>query len=267
MLRAGKKAVILAPQKLTAYQVVASLGLLPNLKLCLDAGDLASYVSGQSWLDRSGGGYDFFLGADGSATATDPTFNGVPGRRSSGEYFSLDGGDYFTYDSASETWMDALHKDNAAFTLATWVNVTGDSDLVGSNGNTLTNSGIRLQDITSQGKIFFRVANATGVTALDITTGVLGTANSVWQFIVWSMDEATPGGHIRVNLTTTNLSSAYTAPSALAATFPLQLGADGNAGGKMAAGSAMALFMAWSVSLSLAQTNSIFQATRGRFGV
>ena len=83
--------------------ILTSNSLTTNLKLCLDAGDINSYSgSGQKWLDRSGLGHDFFLGVDGSANTDDPTFNGSPGNASSNEYFSVDGGDFFRYDSTGE---------------------------------------------------------------------------------------------------------------------------------------------------------------------
>lgn len=98
---------------------VQRLGLTANLKLCLDAGAANSYASGQKWLDLSGNGYDFNRG-DGSTSSTFPTFNGTVGALSGSEFWGLDGGDFFTYDSANETWMNALHKDNQSWSLATW---------------------------------------------------------------------------------------------------------------------------------------------------
>lgn len=103
------------------YEAIVAAGLATNLKLCLDAGDALSYSSGQKWLDRSGIGHDFFLGATGSATTDDPTFGTpstpVAGGRSANEYFSFDGGDYFLYDTANEAWMETLHKVGAVFTI------------------------------------------------------------------------------------------------------------------------------------------------------
>lgn len=89
--------------------IIEKLGLKTNLKLCLDAGDINSYSgSGIKWLDTSGNGYDFYFG-DGSTSSTYPTFNGSAGGLSASEYFSFDGGDYFTYDSSYEAWMNTLH--------------------------------------------------------------------------------------------------------------------------------------------------------------
>lgn len=93
--------------------IIKGFDLTSGLQLCLDAGDIDSYPgSGIKWLDTSGNGYDFNLG-DGSTATTYPTFNGSAGALSKNEFFSFDGGDYFSYDSANETWMDQLHNDGA----------------------------------------------------------------------------------------------------------------------------------------------------------
>jgi hypothetical protein len=97
--------------------VIGNQGLTSGLRLCLDAGDGLSYRSGQSWLDRSGNGYDFFLGLNGSAAGDDPTFNGTPNLHSSNEYFGYDGGDFFAYDSVNEAWMQNLHKAGAVYSM------------------------------------------------------------------------------------------------------------------------------------------------------
>ena len=103
-------------------------GLTTGLKLCLDKGDANSYASGQSWLDVSGNGYDFFLGATGGAEASDPTSNGTAGGRSPEEYWSFDGVQFFRLASANPTWVNNFHKDNAKFTLAVNYVVDGQTD-------------------------------------------------------------------------------------------------------------------------------------------
>src|SRR5688572_16443964 len=44
------------------YQEIQGLGLTTGLQFSLDAGSADSYTSGQSWLDLSGNGQDFFRG-------------------------------------------------------------------------------------------------------------------------------------------------------------------------------------------------------------
>ena len=112
-------APVIQPTLITA---ITTAGLTSGIQYALDAGDSNSYSgTGQSWLDTSGNEQDFFRGADGSASTDDPTFNGTAGGLSDTEYWSFDGGDFFRYDSAQETWMDNLHKNNARFAFMAWV--------------------------------------------------------------------------------------------------------------------------------------------------
>lgn len=56
--------------------------------------------------------YDFYLGADNTASATDPTFTGSAGDPAA--YAALDGGDYMTLVSGANTaFLNGLHKTNA----------------------------------------------------------------------------------------------------------------------------------------------------------
>lgn len=58
-----------------AMEIATNLGLTTNLKLCLDAGSITSVVpDATKWLDLSGNGYDFFLGAAITDESTDPHF-------------------------------------------------------------------------------------------------------------------------------------------------------------------------------------------------
>ena len=105
------------------YNDIDQAGLLTDLELCLDAGAASSYTSGQKWLDMSGNGYDFFLGSEGASASTgdEPTFTGSAGGLSDSEYFVMDGGDFFSYDTGTlESWMTDMYKDNATWTVLMW---------------------------------------------------------------------------------------------------------------------------------------------------
>lgn len=73
----------------------------------LDATIADSYTSGQTWANlvetpadgASTSDYNVWLGDDGSATATDPTFTGTAG--DSGAYFATDGGDTFRFKNTT----------------------------------------------------------------------------------------------------------------------------------------------------------------------
>lgn len=252
-----------------ALYVLRRLGLATNLRLCLDAGDAASYTSGQKWLDTSGNGYDFFLGLDGSATATDPTFNGTAGGLSSAEYFSFDGADYFTYDTTNETWMENLHKDNAIFTFMAWVYIgaQGSSQgLFGNNAATNTNIGIVWQ-VASSNVQALTVTNGTAASMLQTSSTTVPAGS--WLCLGASLNEATGAGGIIwfQNGVTNTDTSTYTSPSASGATFTSAIGSRGNANGILTNNSRMAMFMAWEAALSLSQMTAFYNATRGRFGI
>lgn len=242
--------------------IISNLGLTSGLKLCLDAGDSASYTSGQSWLDTSGNGYDFFRGATGSATTDDPTFNGTPGALTASEYWSMDGGDYFRYDSANETWMNNIHKDSAKFTIIAWLypNVGSNHVVLGNNGGAVT-TGIGFHfGIQSDDKLFMRVANG-GVGALG-GTSTIGVTNTAWNFIGVTVDEAATTGTYQVNASQQAFTSTYTSPSASSASFTTEVGARGNASTPMPNGSRISMVAAWEgVSLSTTQLTSIYNAT------
>lgn len=246
---------------------LTALSLTTNLKLVLDAGDSASYSSGQKWLDRSGGGYDFFLGADGSATATDPTFHGSVGGQSDDEYWTFDGGDYFTYDTTNETWMDNLHKDNATFSWAAWIYGRLTGSLFGTNEASNSNIGVRLR------------VQGPGFQTLEVTKGAGGSSffqsatatvpAAEWGFVSGAVNEAANTFITNTSGTAESFACTYTTPSASSASFTMQIGAAGNGADKIAvAGSRMASLAIWEgTALSAANLAAIFTATRGKFGV
>lgn len=249
--------------------IIRKLGLGTNLQLCLDAGDAASYTSGQSWLDLSGNGQDFFLGANGSATATDPTFTGTAGRLSSGEYFSHDGGDYFTYDTTNETWMENIHKDNATFTLlcAIYFSNASNNALAGTAGGATAKNGFDWL-LLSNGKVYFEVLSNSVDFSLAATNAV--ATNGAWNIVAISVNEATGagGGIFFANGKSDSFNSAYTSPTASNATHTMQIGAQGDGSLLIVPnGTRIAAFCGWSRALTLAELNALFQALRGRFGI
>lgn len=259
---------------------IQAAGLTSGLICCLDAGSSASYPgSGQTWSDLSGNGYDFLLGADNSATATDPTFNGSAGALSSSEYFSLDGGDYFTLDeSANPSVIDALHKDNA---LVSWLAAVyapsawgandalfGTGDMAGTN-----NVGMSALCATGAGKMGFRAANGSGSCLSTYPDSALGT--SQWLIIGGSINEpvGSGGGFYVVNGAYNQVSAAntftatYSSPSASSAAQKLQLCAGGNGTNVIASGARIACFALWNAALSKANMDTLDALIGPRFGV
>lgn len=256
----------------TMQSAIERLGLTSGLKLCLDASDINSYSgSGQSWLDTSGNGYDFFRGTTSASQATDPTFNGVAGAQSSSEYWSFDGGDYFTYDSANETWMNNLHKNNATFTIAMWfrlASLPGSSQgLAGAYAATSPPTDIGWEVNVGSASLFGFTAYSGGAVARSVfTTGAVSAAQ--WLFGVISVDEAAGTGFVQVNSTQEAKTTTYTSPSASNANATMRIGDGGDGAAPIASGGRIASTAVWEgISITTAQALTLFEATRAKFGV
>lgn len=243
--------------------IISNLGLTSGLKLCLDAGDSASYTSGQSWLDTSGNGYDFFRGATGSATTDDPTFNGTPGALTASEYWSFDGDDFFTYDSTNEAWMNNIHKDGATFTIVVWayLGAANSQGLVGTGVSGGGKTGFYFSS-SSGGLLSFVVATGAGVALNQTGPALVGTG----QWVMFTLSVAENGGatagFFGQNNSFSTFNPAYTAPSAAAATDTFGIGRRGATEGILSAGGRVAMVAIWEgVTLTQAQVLSIYNAT------
>lgn len=163
-----------------------------NLELCLDMGALGTYSgSGQDINDLTANGVNFYRGADNTATTDDPTFNGTAGDLSSSEYFSFDGGDYFTKSSANNTFLNTLHQNNAKWAWAGWIyfpasigtthvfsTVNNPSGREGVFVGTNSASKSTVEAANASASSFSKVADAANVKAL------------AWNFMATAIDEA-----------------------------------------------------------------------------
>lgn len=252
----------------TLIEAITLAGLTANLQLCLDAGDPVSYASGTKWLDRSGGGYDFFLGSDGSGTS-DPTFVGSIG--SPAAYWTGPSG-YFTYDTTNEAWMNNLHKNNAAFTCIHFMYQAGTFPVAfGTNGGTDAGIGVQFQTATSPR---IGVAKGSAGYALVAIGDTTPSANA-YHMVGVSLNEATgagggfiytDGAYNKVGGADT-FNSTYTSPSAAAATYAMNVGAYGGGLGNLDATERLVAIAIWSSALTKANMDAIWSAMRGRFGI
>jgi hypothetical protein len=248
---------------------------LTNLKLCLDAGDLNSYDgSSQVWKDLSGGGYDFNRGSGSGSDSADPTYNGTAGRQSSGEYFSFDGGDYFTLAQANPAWVNNLHKDNAKLSIAAWVyssNIaTGTSEgIFGTSSFSGTTFGVAFAvGQAVDGDIGFAMQDGNSGAGDSVGTTSAKIVAGGFTFIAMSLDEATASIVLQINATQETKTYSYASPSSSAASFTAQVGAIGNGNSALKSGFRIACLAAWEgVTLSSGQMTSIYSSTRGKFGV
>jgi hypothetical protein len=251
------------------YSTLLKLGLTTNLQLCLDAGDAESYTgSGQVWKDRSGGGYDFNLGATSSSEGADPTFNGTAGNVSASEYFSFDGGDYCTLGQSNPTWAASLSKDNAIYALAAWGwwGGTGSSLYLFNTSPLASSPGAFIRVSAASQQMGVTVYNSGGI-ALNVSAGATISTGG-WHFLGIVVDEGAATGSVVVDGVVTALSStAYSTPSASNPTQAAQIGGIGTSAFSPA-GSRVASVAMWTgTNPTTTQLASIFTATRGKFGV
>ncbi|MEZ2329972.1 hypothetical protein AB6802_09625 [Mesorhizobium sp. RCC_202] len=256
-----------APLNYPLKTVITNLGLLANAKLILDAGDAASYASGQSWNDTSGNNYHFILGATNSAEASDPTFNGNAGRLSANEFWNFDGADYFTLGQANPTWVNNLHKDGAQFAMCAWLQFASlnDSNLIfGTLGNSGANVGIRFRGNVS-GKL--NMVPGSSQTQFNST---LSYSIGIWQFVALSINEngGASAGIWRCNGTSETFNPNYSGPSASNANSTAQIGAQGAATTPFPNGTKLGMLAAFEGAvISDASLAAIYAATRRRYGV
>lgn len=246
--------------------MITSLGLASGLQLCLDAGDLNSYASGQTWEDVSGNGYDFLRGSTSSSQATDPTFNGTPGGDSSSEYWSFDGGDYFTLGQSNPAWVNNIHKNNATVTFAAWVNLAlGSQQFLSGTFN--PSSGPMFEwDVNAAGALSYAVGDGSGPPIYDHQSTATINA-SAWTFIATSVDEAGNAIMHQIGATQENASCTYPGPSSSNAGNIIKVGADGDGFGPLLSGGRLAAFMAWSSKLSDSDLLALYNATKSKFGL
>jgi hypothetical protein len=252
----------------TLMEIITELGLTTGLKLALDAGDANSYSgSGQSWLDVSGNGYDYFRGATVSGETSDPTFNGVAGGRSSSEYFSFDGGDYFRYDAVPEAWMQALHKDGAVwsgFAVVYTPSLTANLRIFNTRSGSVT--GVNF------GQTVLGKANASsfsGATQTALTSSAALTA-SAWNAVgfSWTENGASDNRLITVNGAVEVSSGGYTTPDPTDAVVGAGIGADGAGTTPFATNTRLAMLAMWQgTALTSVQIASIYNRIKSRYGL
>jgi hypothetical protein len=250
---------------------IQRLELTSGLKLCLDASDINSYSgAGQSWLDTSGNGYDFFRGTTSAAQATDPTFNGVAGGQSSSEYWSFDGGDFFTYDTSNETWMNNLHKNSAIFSIIAWLRPASFSDdhvLFTTLGSTATDTGAMIY-VGESAFPFLFIANGGSEVLLESSPTAL--TSGAWNFVGISLNEATGAAGIQWNAngTAATDTSTYTSPSASNASITANIGGLSGLGGIFPNGSRLAMLAMWEgVALTAQNLTDFYSLTKSKFGL
>lgn len=250
--------------------IIDALGLGTNLKLCLDAGDSESYdpaIQTDKWLDTSGNGFDFYRGSGLGVDSADPTFNGVAGGLSSGEYWSFDGGDFFTYDSPVEAWMSALSADNAkwsCFFVGEFVDSTSNQAVFSTvNAPSAIGNGLSMRLRSTDENLVIVVGDGVNGATQLLTSGAAKTG---LQFIGITYDEAstyTTRVGSAVNRNAINAAYLYPSTSGVAS---CRIGATSVTGFRFGAGTKLYCFAMWEGGvLSSENLAAIYTAFSARF--
>ncbi|RWE78798.1 LamG-like jellyroll fold domain-containing protein [Mesorhizobium sp.] len=248
--------------------IISGIGLTGGLLFVLDAADSASYSSGQVWNDTSGNGLNFNLGTTTGAEGSDPTFNGTVGSQSSSTYWSFDGGDYFTLGQANTTRINNFHKAGAKWTVATWIwyAASQSAGFIGTNGNSIS-PGFAV-GMNGSGKLATIMHNNSSQIINNASATSIPTGG--WCFLANSFDSSggATGNTLATNGTQETFTATLSSPSTSNAALTMQIGTRANGTVPLPNGSRMGGFMAWEgLALTPAQITSLFNATRGRYGV
>lgn len=251
------------------YDHISALGLTSNLKLCLDASDRASYPgSGTKWLDTSGGGYDFDFG-DGSTSSTYPTFNGTAGGLSSSEYFSLDGGDFFTYDSANESWMKSLHKSGQAVSVMAVVRIPSDNNfyIVSTEGPTASELGFAYFYSASFDKVLAAVLASTTQT-IGGAASTITTPRTMLVGMSFTVGSGNAYATVQDGVVATGNFSSFTPSSADSTGDPMRIGSRSSGHNIAPSGTRIYELAVWQgTELTSAQWSALFGLRRAKYGL
>lgn len=245
------------------YDIAVSLGVTSNMLVCLDAGAAASYSGGtsQTWTNLvPAGGTSFFRGAGNTAEATDPTFSGVAGSLSPSEYFTLDGGDYFSEVTAA--WGDDTFINNdQSFTLVyLFYPTTAALIPLLDNQSSGTWRGITYYaSSTRKMGVLFDNGGGTVVSTLSNALYDLNT----WNFGAVSINEATGSGIFAINSNVETFNSTRSgSPSSGAG--PARIGRRNRTGENAPAGTRLAGVMIWNRQLTSQELTDLYTQVKSR---
>lgn len=246
----------------------------------LDAGDTLSYSgAGQTFanmyaLPADGSAqtaYDFYRGTTSGADASDPTFNGVAGNKSVNEYFSVNGSQDFTLIGANTTFINNLHKDNAAFSILAFIRTPTayggvDHGIVATSSGTLGDEGIIL-DIRAAGTVGFRqFQNTPSITSKQTVATMTNSTNYMIGVTVDESDTST-GCSLYINSAVENFSGAYSVPSVNSATYKMQIASMANNSFYLGNGGRIYHILMFNRKLPDGQVQGYYQRYRSRYGL
>lgn len=260
---------------LPLIDVLTRLNLTANLWFVGDAGDANSAPNGATqWLDTSGGGNDFHRGTTTGGQTTDPTFNGTPGGLSSAEYWSFDGGDFFTYEATPPAAVQ-FQKNGATFTLGCWIyrgTGTVGQRLLAGRGTTSAGYAWNVRPGGTDSPQWYVYDNSLATEVIAAADN--GVPVGQWSFMGLSVNEN--GGAVSFHYLNGNYNpvgghntwdSAYPSPGT-ADLVDLRIGAYDGTTQPLVNGTRLAQFFIYAgTALTKSDFDSIYNATQGRFGL
>jgi hypothetical protein len=169
--------------------------------------------------------------------------------------------------------MNNLHKDNALHSQAMWVYVTAyPASVAAFMGTKRPGSGSSDRGVStlyrSGGDFRFNNIKDSGTVVLQITTTATIPLNA-WTFLGVTLNEPAGTAVLQINGTQESFTGTYSSPSTSNASQTMTIGAaGGDLSFAMLSGTRIANASFWeSVALTAGQLDSIFQATRARFGI
>lgn len=257
--------------------------LLPPV-MQLDMGDSGTYSgSGQAVNNiitspadgAAQSAYNFYRGFTNSSEASDPTFNGVAGAKTSSEFFSFDGtNDIMTLAGANTTFIDSFHRDSAQFSILMWIRTPtsyGGSDhaLLGTGeGGGLSVQGFDF-GIRNAGNLGFR-QNVPGSITLRNTTATMTNATDYFVAITEDETNGTNGMSLYINSAVEHMSGVWSTPSTNSASSVATIGAWGQtAASTIVVGAGFRLYQMYLFNRKLpdGQVQGYYQRYRSRYGL
>lgn len=252
------------------YEIINGLGLTTNLKLCLDAGDAASYdpaVQTARWLDTSGNGNDVYRGTSAGGDANEPTFNGTAGGESINEFFSCAVEDFFNSVVTAPTWVNQMSSSTAQFTIFLVFGIsTSNSNTTRLMGNknelnsTSRGWSLEVPFAASNRKIRYLINNGTANQGVFTSATSFNTTN--YNIVSVSADANTPSELININGTAESFTNAFTNTSATGG-VAFRIGSSAlNVNSKTYRCVAI-----WDTPLTATNLADLYNGIKGRFGL
>lgn len=246
------------------WTLAQTRGFVPTVGsgMVCDVGDRASYNGlNVDWISSiSSDVNESFVLTGGTAVGT--AVGGLGKTR-----FQMDGSGSLRYNSAGSVDWNALHKNNAKFTMLFWVeDILGTAGaLMGNTGSNTNGPGVFVQ-VSAAGVPTFAVLRASADALREASTLTFGSDGNDWSCFGLAVDEAAATGLFFLNGQVDAFTSTYTSPSSAAAAERFELMARGSKNQSKEGFISQFIYEA-GVAWTEEMFNAYYQMSRGRYGV